>query len=169
LISLTKGIIIGVMLLLLGFTIIQDELSPQMETGYEVQTYNVEHSTADSVSSAEKQSIIKFVEKGKMLASWYGPKFHGKRTANGEYYDQMAFTAAHKTLPFGTLLKLTNPRNNKTVIVRINDRGPYSGRRDLDLSKGAALALGMVRRGVLNIETAEVTLADENHPLLALN
>ncbi len=168
--SLTKGIIFSIMLLLLGFTIIQDELSPETEPVVNVQINEHEYSTPDSATTEiEKQSIIKFVEKGDMLASWYGPRFHGKKTANGEYYDQMAFTAAHKTLPFGTLLKLTNPRNNKTVIVRVNDRGPYSGNRDLDLSKGAAVALGMVRRGVIKVEVAEVALADENRPLLAIN
>ena len=95
--------------------------------------------------------------------------FHGKLTANGEIYDQMAFTAAHKTLRFGTLLKLTNPRNHKTVIVRINDRGPYFGKRELDLSKGAALALGVLKRGVLKLKVEEVTLADDERPLVALN
>jgi len=158
------------MLLLLGFTIIQDELSPEIEPVESVRINEREFSSTDSATTpVEKQSIIKFVEKGKMLASWYGPKFHGKKTANGEFYDQMAFTAAHKSLPFGTLLKLTNPRNNKTVIVRVNDRGPFSGRRDLDLSKGAAVALGMVKRGVINVEVAEVALSDENRPLLAIN
>ncbi|HEX2960986.1 MAG TPA: septal ring lytic transglycosylase RlpA family protein [Ignavibacteriales bacterium] len=104
-----------------------------------------------------------------MTASWYGPKFHGKLTANGEIYNQMAFTAAHKSFKFGTLLKLTNPKNSKSVIVRINDRGPYIGGRQLDLSKGAALALGIIRPGVLKLKVEEIALADENKPLLALN
>ena len=93
-------------------------------------------------------SIIKYEDKGEMTASWYGPRFHGKLTANGEIYNQMAYTAASKVLKFGTLLKLTNPKNHKTVIVRINDRGPYIRGRQLDLSKGAAISLGMIGCGV---------------------
>ena len=84
-----------------------------------------------------------------MKASWYGPKFHGKFTANGEVYDQMALTAAHKYLSFGTLLKITNPKNGKSVIVRINDRGPYIEGRELDLSKGAAIELGILGKRML--------------------
>jgi len=95
---------------------------------------------------------IDFVKSGTMIASWYGPKFHGKQTANTEKYNQMALTAAHKTLPFGTMLRVTNPQNGKQVIVRINDRGPYIKGRDLDLSKGAALQLGMIEKGVIKVE-----------------
>jgi rare lipoprotein A len=64
----------------------------------------------------------------------------------------MALTAAHKTLPFGTMLRVTNPQNGKQVVVRINDRGPYIKGRDLDLSKGAALQLGMIEKGVIKVE-----------------
>lgn len=78
-------------------------------------------------------------------ASWYGPGFHGRQTANGERFDQMALTAAHKTLPFGTQLKIRNRLNGKSVVVRINDRGPYIGQRSLDLSKAAAQCLGSER------------------------
>ena len=95
---------------------------------------------------------INFVKEGIMTASWYGPKFHGKKTANTETYDQLALTAAHKSLPFGTMLRVTNPKNGKQVIVRINDRGPYVKGRDLDLSKGAALKLGMIEKGVVKVE-----------------
>ncbi|KAA0241825.1 MAG: septal ring lytic transglycosylase RlpA family protein [Ignavibacteriota bacterium] len=93
-----------------------------------------------------------------MKASWYGPKFHGKMTANGEIYDQMALTAAHKSLRFGTLLKVTNPKNGRSVVIRINDRGPYIEGRDLDLSKGAAIELGILRKGVARLKIQEVTL-----------
>ena len=104
-----------------------------------------------------------------MKASWYGPKFHGKKTANGEVYDQMAFTAAHKSLPFGTLLKLTNPRNGKSVIVRINDRGPYIPGRQIDLSKGAAIELGVMKNGVSRLKVEEITLNGINNPLVMAN
>ena len=106
-------------------------------------------------------SAIKYLDRGTMKASWYGPKFHGKYTANGEIYDQMAFTAAHKQLKFGTLLKVTNPRNGRSVIVRINDRGPYIEGRDLDLSKGAAIELGMMRKGVARLKIQEVALGQD--------
>jgi rare lipoprotein A len=81
-------------------------------------------------------------------ASWYGGKFHGRTTANGERYDMHKLTAAHKTLPFGTKVKITNQRNGETVVVRINDRGPYAGRRIIDLSRAAADKIGMLRSGV---------------------
>ena len=70
-------------------------------------------------------------------ASWYGPGFHGKTTASGEKYNMNELTAAHKTLGFGSKVKVTNLKNNKSVIVRINDRGPYHGQRIIDLSKKA--------------------------------
>ena len=80
-----------------------------------------------------------------MLTSWYGPYFHGRLTANGEVYDQMGLTAAHKTLPFGTRLRVCY---QGCVNVRINDRGPYIGDRELDLSRGAAEAVGLINVGV---------------------
>ena len=101
---------------------------------------------------------------GFMTASWYGPKFHGKLTANGEIYDQMAFTAAHKSLPFGTMLKLTNLENGKSVIVRVNDRGPYINGRDIDLSKGAAISLGSIKNGVIKVKVEQLIVANQFHP-----
>ncbi len=86
-------------------------------------------------------------------ASWYGPGFHGKVTANGETYDQMAMTAAHRTLPLGTRARVTNLSNGKVAEVRITDRGPFVGDRIIDLSRAAAEALSMIGPG-----TAEVRL-----------
>lgn len=86
------------------------------------------------------------------MASWYGPKFHGRRTANGERYDMHALTAAHPTLPFGTRLAVRNPRTGQQVVVRVNDRGPYKGHRILDLSYAAANAIGVVRPGTAIVE-----------------
>jgi rare lipoprotein A len=157
------------MLLLLGFTIISEEFKSENTKISEGLIKKDSSSFIDSSSLSSKESILKFIDKGRMLASWYGPKFNGRKTANGEFFDEMAFTAASKTLPFGTLLKLTNPRNNKSVIVRINDRGPYYFSRELDLSKGAAMALGMIKKGVLKLQVEEVTLSNENRPLIALN
>ena len=81
-------------------------------------------------------------------ASWYGPGFHGRLTANGERYDQNAMTAAHKSLRFGTKVKVTNLNNGKSVIVRINDRGPYIDGRIIDVSAAAARSLDMISSGV---------------------
>ncbi len=112
---------------------------------------------------------VSFNQLGVMTASWYGPRFHGKLTANGEQYNQMAFTAAHKSFPFGTILQVTNIRNGKSVIVRINDRGPYIDGRELDLSKGTAMALGMMGRGVIKVKVEEIALAPETSPVNTLN
>ena len=81
-------------------------------------------------------------------ASWYGPGFHGKKTASGEIFDQGRLTAAHKTLPLGTKAKVTNLQNGTSVEVEINDRGPYVGDRVIDLSRAAANALGFVESGL---------------------
>jgi len=85
-------------------------------------------------------------------ASWYGSKFHGRTTANGERYNMNAMTAAHKTLPFGTKVRVTNQRTGKAVTVRINDRGPFVGNRVIDLSRGAAQAVGMISQGVASVK-----------------
>lgn len=92
------------------------------------------------------------------LASWYGPRFQGRLTANGERFDMGAPTAAHQSLPFGSLLRVTNPRTGRSAVVRINDRGPYVEGRELDVSFQAATRLGLVHGGVarLKIELLEL-------------
>ncbi len=85
-------------------------------------------------------------------ASWYGPGFHGNATANGERYNQDAMTAAHRTLPFDTVVRVRNLRNNKYVDVRINDRGPYARGRVIDLSRAAARQIDMINSGVAPVE-----------------
>jgi len=93
----------------------------------------------------------KYVRKGHVKygkASWYGKPFHGRRTANGERYNMYSMTAAHRTYAMGTILKVTNLRNKRSVRVRINDRGPFYNTRNIDLSYGAARKLGMVHKGV---------------------
>lgn len=85
-------------------------------------------------------------------ASWYGGKFHGRKTANGERYNMHEMTAAHKTLPFGTKVRVTNQRNGQSVTVRINDRGPFTGNRVIDLSRGAAQAVGMIKQGIASVK-----------------
>lgn len=100
-------------------------------------------------TSWQEQTPTYFPPEGlAMQASWYGPGFHGKKTASGEVYDMNAFTAAHKELPFGTRIEVTNPKNDRSAIVTINDRGPYVAGRDLDLSKAAAERIGLIQSGV---------------------
>ena len=84
-------------------------------------------------------------------ASWYGGEFHGRKTANGEVFDTYKFTAAHKTLPFDTVLKVTNIDNGKSTIVRINDRGPFVADRVIDLSFAAAKEIGMIESGIAKV------------------
>jgi rare lipoprotein A len=159
---LTRISIVGILALLVGFTIVKTEVSGSAEPV-------MSNSSVTTNENLVETSAISYIDKGYMTASWYGPRFHGNKTANGETYDQMAFTAAHKGLKFGTMLKLTNPRNDETVIVRINDRGPFIGGRQLDLSKAAALQLGMMKRGVLKVKVEELSLKGVNFPVITLN
>jgi rare lipoprotein A len=85
-------------------------------------------------------------------ASWYGPGFYGNRTANGEVFRPGTLTAAHRTLPFGTKVRVTNLWNGRTAVVRINDRGPFHGNRVIDLAHGAANQLGVVASGVAQVK-----------------
>jgi len=147
-----------------GFTIVQSDNDVKREV-----EYNQDPITADEETNLVNTTMVDFIAKGEMKASWYGPKFHGKSTANGEIYDQMAFTAAHKSLKFGTLLRLTNLKNGKSVVVRINDRGPYIHGRDLDLSKAAAESLEMMNPGVIKIKVEEIKIKGLNNPVVAVN
>jgi rare lipoprotein A len=98
-----------------------------------ISTYNAGASSADGAASS--------VQRGQ--ASWYGPGFHGRRTANGEVFNSKSLTAAHRSLPFGTLVRVVNEKTGRSVIVRINDRGPYAKGRIIDLAHGAAQQIGM--------------------------
>lgn len=86
------------------------------------------------------------------LASWYGQKFHGRKTSNGEIYDMYALTAAHKTLPLGVSVRVTHQASGRSVVVRVNDRGPFVGARIIDLSYAAASQLGMVDAGTAPVQ-----------------
>jgi rare lipoprotein A len=90
------------------------------------------------------------------IASWYGPDFHGKRTSSGEAYDMHGMTAAHKTLPLGTLVRVRNLQNQRTVELRINDRGPFVGSRVIDLSYEAARQLGVIGPGTAAVEVVAI-------------
>jgi rare lipoprotein A len=88
---------------------------------------------------------------GLMETSWYGPGFAGRPMANGERFNPLAMVAAHKTLPFGTRLRLTNPRNGRQAVVVVKDRGPFVRGRSLDVSQGAATSLGFLAQGVTTL------------------
>ena len=109
------------------------------------------------VVALPKQPVLPLrVWKG--TASWYGSRFHGRRTANGETYDMFAYTAAHPTLPFGSLVRVVNPRTGRSQLVRINDRGPFVDDREIDVSYGVARRLGITEKGLarVRIELLEV-------------
>jgi rare lipoprotein A len=112
--------------------------------------YQVRGKTYSVLKSAES-----FSQTG--TASWYGKKFHGHLTSNGEIYNMYAMSAAHKNLPLPTYLKVTNNANNKSVIVRVNDRGPFHQERIIDLSYSAAYKLGMMKTGVANVTISAIT------------
>jgi rare lipoprotein A len=142
-----------VFIVVVGFTfIVTNDENPALPT-----------TDAEEISLETKQpsvdpNLVDYIDLGTMKASWYGPGFHGRKTANGEKFDQMSYTAAHKSLRFGTLLKITNPKNGKSIVVRINDRGPYIEGRDLDLSKAAAHELGLMRKGVARLKVEELKI-----------
>lgn len=104
--------------------------------------------------------------KGKLIdsgtASWYGPGFHGKLTANGEKFNMNDLTAAHRTLAFGTIVKVVNQDNGKSVVVRINDRGPYAKNRVIDLSKKAAKQLDMIGPGTAKVSIYQISNTDNS-------
>lgn len=106
----------------------------------------------DQLNDAKNAFNRRVLEAVEGLASWYGPGFHGRLTANGEQFNQYELTAAHRSLPFGTTVRVTNTNNGRSVIVRINDRGPFSGGRIIDLSVAAAQEIGMISSGVAQVK-----------------
>ncbi|WP_020158552.1 septal ring lytic transglycosylase RlpA family protein [Methylobacter marinus] len=106
-------------------------------------------------------------EARRSMVSWYGADFHGKRTASGQKFDMYAMTAAHKTLPLLSYAKVTNPKNNRSVIVRINDRGAFPGKREMDLSYAAAKKLGIHNQGIGSVVITPISrdqaLAEMRH------
>lgn len=109
------------------------------------------------VAAPAATAVAPTTETGKL--AWYGKKFAGRKTASGEAFNPEALTMAHKTLPFGTLVKVTNPKNNKNVTLRVNDRGPTQPDRVGDVSYAAARKLGMLKSGVIDAELVVVGTA----------
>ncbi len=112
--------------------------------------YSSEETLADEQDAVSESGSAVFSQIG--YASYYADKFEGRATASGEIFSQKKLTAAHKTLPFGTKLKVTNLQNGKTVIVVVNDRGPFVDNRIIDLSKAAAEQIGMLGSGVVKVK-----------------
>lgn len=129
--------------------------SKHVSTGFKIgKPYTVHGRTFHPLTSAKGYDEVG-------LASWYGPKFHGGLTANGERYDMHALTAAHRTLPLPTMVEVTNLENGRSVIVRVNDRGPFADdRRIIDLSYAAAKALGIIEKGTARVRVRAIEQND---------
>lgn len=119
-------------------------------------TYTVLGKTYHPIKSSKD-----YVQRG--IASWYGRKFHGRRTANGERYNMYAMTAAHKHLPLPTYVRVKNLENGRSVVVRVNDRGPFHSNRIIDLSYTAAHKLGMLKKGVVRVEIRAIDPRNPQH------
>jgi len=109
-------------------------------------------------------SSLGYVERG--IASWYGNKFHGRRTSSGVSYDMYAMTAAHKTLPLPTYVQVTNLENGRSVVVKVNDRGPFHDNRIIDMSYAAAQKLGMLAKGTALVEVRAINPGEDAGPKL---
>ena len=121
-------------------------------------TANLSYKVAGKRYYPRKSVEKNFSQTGR--ASWYGPGFHGKKTSSGERFDMNALTAAHRTLPIPSYARVTNLANGKTIVVRNHDRGPFHGKRVLDLSKGAAKALGFIQQGSTNVRIEALKAGD---------
>ena len=113
-----------------------------------------EPSVIEKLNTVASNTVRKFSQSG--VASWYGRQFHGRKTASGETFDMNAMTAAHRSLPLNCYIRVTNKDNGKSVVVKVNDRGPFHGNRVLDLSYGAAKQLGMSSAGTGNVSIERV-------------
>jgi rare lipoprotein A len=115
--------------------------------------------TSERHSKGKSRGKIEKVQFG--IASFYGEKFHGRKTASGEIFDMNKLTAAHPSLPFGTIVKVTNLKNNKSVVVRINDRGPFAKNRIIDLSYEAARRLDFIKDGTTAVKIEVIKLPEK--------
>ena len=113
-----------------------------------------EPSVIEKLNTVASNTVRKFSQTG--VASWYGRQFHGRKTASGETFDMNAMTAAHRTLPLNCYIRVTNNATGKSVVVKVNDRGPFHGNRVVDLSYGAAKQLGITSAGVAKVSIERV-------------
>ena len=113
-----------------------------------------EPSVIDKLNTVASNTVRRFSQTG--VASWYGRQFHGRKTANGETFDMNGLTAAHRSLPLNCYIRVTNKDNGKSVVVKVNDRGPFHGNRVVDLSYGAAKSLGITNAGTARVNIERV-------------
>lgn len=113
-----------------------------------------EPSVIDKLNDVASNTVRRFSQTG--VASWYGRQFHGRKTASGETFDMNALTAAHRSLPLNCYIRVTNKNNGKSVVVKVNDRGPFHGNRVVDLSYGAAKSLGITNAGTARVSIERV-------------
>jgi len=137
------------------------EHTPQTASSHQLRHHSTlrisNHDASNEIAQQEQllPRIARYIKQG--VASWYGPGFHGKKTATGEIFDMYAMTAAHKTLPIPSYAQVTNLENHRSIIVRINDRGPFVRNREMDLSYGAAKILDMAQDGTGAIEIKAIS------------
>ncbi len=113
-----------------------------------------EPSVIEKLNTVASNTVRKFTQSG--TASWYGRQFHGRKTASGETFDMNGLTAAHRSLPLNCYIRVTNKNNGRSVVVKVNDRGPFHGNRVLDLSYGAAKQIGLTNAGTGNVNIERV-------------
>lgn len=141
-------------------TIEMQSVSPKYEPIY---PWSIKPYTVRSIDYVPLKTAKDYHAQG--IASWYGRKFHGHTTANGEIYNMFAMTAAHKTLPIPSYVRVTNISNNKSIIVRVNDRGPFHPKRVIDLSYAAAYALDILTHGVAEVKLQAIVIDKHQIPL----
>lgn len=149
-----RGIIL---LILLGFTVV---LISRCSHSNNVRR-EISRTTLQREQLRKERAPARSLDSFQGTASFYGAKFHGRKTASGEIFDMNKLTAAHRTLPFGTICRVTNLLNKKSVIVRINDRGPFVPGRLLDLSRGAAQALDAIPQGIIRVKVEVLRYPDD--------
>jgi rare lipoprotein A len=138
----------------LGMLVLTPSMNPNSsveKTGSPLQQATSQTSSTVTSQNSSKGTQPKPLAVWECTTSWYGEDFDGQPTANGEIYDMYAATAAHQTLPLGSIVRVVNPRNHRSQIVRINDRGPYVGGRELDVSYAVARRLGFDQRGLAKV------------------
>jgi len=160
---------LSILLLLTGCTT-KNYFFPKSSNGYVTNTYETTgvttptqkvYSVNGKMYYPKKSVPIGWKQRG--IASWYGPNFHGKYTSNGELYNMYAYTAAHKTLPMNTIVKVTNLKNKKSVVVRINDRGPFVEGRIIDLSYIAGKQIGLDKSGIAPVVIEVIGFKGKNY------
>lgn len=165
-----KTVFAGVVSLLLMQTVVADS-NQHVKTEPLHPTANLSYKVAGKQYFPQKNAEG-FTQSGK--ASWYGPGFQGRRTASGERFDMNKLTAAHPTLPIPSYVRVTNTKNGKSVVVRINDRGPFHGGRIIDISKAAAQQLGFVNHGTAQVKiervpSGNIKVATPEHDVVKLD